>query len=154
MAEAAGPDGGLYTAQLAAAAQLIAASGAPDARWDLVYCSRSGSPAVPWLEPDINRHLEKLAAEGVTDVIVVPVGFVSDHFEVLWDLDTEAAATAARLGLRLARTATPATDPRFVTMVRELVQERIDRSAPRRALSALGPSHDVCPSGCCRVASG
>jgi ferrochelatase len=154
MAVGAGPDGGLYTAQLAAAAELIASAGAPGIGWDLAYCSRSGPPSVPWLEPDINAHLEALAADGVTDVIVVPAGFVSDHFEVQWDLDTEAAATAARLRLRFARTPTPSTDPRFVAMVRELVQERRDPSAPRRALSALGPSHDVCPSGCCRVASG
>jgi ferrochelatase len=84
-------------------------------------------------------------------VVIVPIGFVSDHIEVRWDLDVKAAATAADLGLGFRRTDTPAADPRFVAMVRELVQERLDRGAPRRALSALGPSHDICPAGCCRV---
>jgi ferrochelatase len=104
---------------------------------------------VPWLEPDVNDHLEALAAAGTAAVVVSPIGFVSDHVEVLWDLDEEAAATAAKLGLGYARAATVGTDPRFVELVRELVIERIDPAAPRRALGALGPSHDVCPVGCC-----
>jgi ferrochelatase len=103
------------------------------------------------LTPDIDDALRYLAADGTTDVIVVPIGFVSDHIEVRWDLDVEAAATAKEVGLTFYRTDPPAADPRFVAMVRELVQERLDRSAPRRALSDLGPSHDICPAGCCRV---
>ncbi|MGN6472647.1 MAG: ferrochelatase [Mycobacteriales bacterium] len=150
MAAAAGPAGGLYVAQLEAAASLVAAA-APGVGWDLVYCSRSGPPTVQWLVPDIDHALRDLAADGVTDVVVVPIGFVSDHIEVRWDLDVEAAATAKSLGLSFHRTAAPAADPRFVAMVRELVVERLDRNAPRRALSSLGPSHDVCPAGCCRV---
>jgi ferrochelatase len=149
MAEAAGPDGQLYVRQLRAASQLIAAAAAPDLAWDLVFQSRSGPPSVPWLGPDINDHLRALAAVGTTDVITVPVGFVSDHLEVQWDLDVEAAATAAELGLGFARTSTPGTDPRFVGMVRELVEERREPSAPKRALSPLGPAHDRCPAGCC-----
>jgi ferrochelatase len=150
MAAAAGPGGGLYVAQLDAAAALVAGA-APGIDRVLAYCSRSGPPTVPWLTPDINDALRNLAAEGVTDVIVVPIGFVSDHIEVRWDLDVAAAATAAELGLGFHRTAPPAADPRFVAMVRELVEERLDRRTPRCALSDLGPSHDSCPAGCCRV---
>jgi ferrochelatase len=151
MAAAAGPDGHTYVAQLEAAAGLIAASVAPDIAWQIAYSSRSGPPTVPWLEPDINDALTALAADGITDVIVVPVGFVSDHIEVRWDLDVMAAATAERLRIGWHRTAPPSADPRFVAMVRELVEERLDPSCPRRALSRLGPSHDVCPVGCCPV---
>jgi ferrochelatase len=149
MAEQAGPSGGLYVAQLRAAAALIADAGAPAIAWDLVFQSRSGSPATPWLEPDISDHLRALAGAGVTDVVVVPVGFVSDHLEVQWDLDVEATRTAADIGLGFARTPTAGTDPRFAAMVRELVEERLDPAAAKRALSPLGPAHDTCPSGCC-----
>jgi ferrochelatase len=159
MAEQAGPDGGLYVAQLREASRLVAAGGAPDLQWDLAFCSRSGPPSVPWLEPDIGDHLRALATAGVTDVIAVPIGFVSDHLEVMWDLDVEAAAVAAEIGVGFTRTPAPGTDPRFVAMVRELVEERLDPACPKRALSPLGPSHDVCPDGCClpwasRVATG
>jgi protoporphyrin/coproporphyrin ferrochelatase len=150
MAAAAGPDGGLYVDQLREAARLIGASAAPDLLWDLAFQSRSGPPVVPWLEPDIGDHLRSIAAAGVTDVVVVPVGFVSDHLEVQWDLDVEAAAVAAELGMGFARTPTAGTDPRFAAMVRELVQERLDPDCPKRALSPLGPSYDICPAGCCR----
>jgi ferrochelatase len=150
MAAAAGPEGGLYVAQLEAAASLVAAA-APGVRWELAYSSRSGPPAVPWLRPEVDDALRDFASQGASDVVVVPIGFVSDHIEVRWDLDVAAATTARMLGLGFHRTQPPAGDPRFVAMVRELVQERLDRGAPRRALSALGPSHDVCPAGCCRV---
>ncbi|HWA66819.1 MAG TPA: ferrochelatase [Mycobacteriales bacterium] len=152
MAAAAGPNGGLYVAQLAAAAELVAAA-ADHIGHVLAYCSRSGPPSVAWLTPDVNDALRDLAADGVSDVVVVPIGFISDHIEVRWDLDVEAAATAAELGIGFHRTAPPAGDPRFVEMVRELVQERLDRAAPRRAMSVIGPAHDVCPAGCCRVAT-
>jgi ferrochelatase len=148
MAETAGPAGALYVAQLREASRLIAAA-APDLEWNLAYSSRSGPPSVPWLEPDVNDVLRSLPARGVTDVVVVPVGFVSDHIEVRWDLDVEAAASAAEVGLGFTRTAPPAADPRFVAMVRELVQERLDPTVEKRALSGLGPSHDVCPLACC-----
>jgi len=147
MAETAGPDGGRYTAQLDEAARLVHAAAAPDLAWDLVWQSRSGPPQVPWLEPDVNDHLAVLADKGVTDVVVSPVGFVSDHLEVLWDLDNEAAETARDLGLGYARAATPGTDPRFVAMVRELVQERLS-GAGRETLGTL-PHWDVCPLDCC-----
>lgn len=150
MARSAGPQGGLYEAQLRQTAELVAAAAAPDLAWDLVWQSRSGPPQVPWLEPDVNDHLEALAKKGTEAVIVSPIGFVSDHLEVVWDLDTEAAATAERVGLRFARAATPGTgpDPRFVAMVRELVQERLDPTAPRRKLGSL-PTWDTCASHCC-----
>jgi ferrochelatase len=143
------PEQGLYVAELREASRLIGDMGAPGIGWDLVWQSRSGPPSVPWLEPDVNDQLRALAADGVTDVVVVPVGFVSDHVEVLWDLDNEARDTAAELGLGFTRTPSPGTDPRFVAMVRELVVERLDPAAPKRALSPLGPSHDTCPLGCC-----
>lgn len=138
-----------YEAQLRATAALVAEA-APEAPSTLAWQSRSGSPAVPWLEPDINDHLRDLAATGVDTAIIVPIGFVSDHMEVVWDLDTEAAATAAEVGIRIRRVATPGTgpDPRFVAMWAELVAER-RHGTPRRALSELGPRPTPCAPGCC-----
>jgi ferrochelatase len=147
MADTAGPDGGRYTAQLRETAALVHALAAPDLPWDLVWQSRSGPPQVPWLEPDVNDHLAVLAEKDVTDVVVSPIGFVSDHLEVLWDLDNEARETAADLGLGYARAATPGTDPRFVAMISDLVAERLDGRPPRR-LGTL-PVWDVCPQICC-----
>lgn len=147
MADNAGPDGGRYTAQLLETAALVHAAAAPELPWDLVWQSRSGPPQVPWLEPDINDHLTSLAEKDVTDVVVSPIGFVSDHLEVLWDLDNEALETARNVGLGYARAATPGTDPRFVTMVRELVLERIADKG-RERLGTL-PVWDVCPQNCC-----
>jgi ferrochelatase len=147
MADTAGPTGGRYTDQLHETAGLVHAAAAADLPWDLVWQSRSGPPQVPWLDPDINDHLAVLAEKGVTDVVVSPIGFVSDHLEVLWDLDNEAADTAKELGLGYARAATPGVDPRFVTMVRELVEERTAGAVPRR-LGTL-PVWDVCPEKCC-----
>ncbi|QBX56911.1 ferrochelatase [Nocardioides seonyuensis] len=122
-------------------------------RHDLVYCSRSGAPSTPWLEPDVNDHLEELATDGVPAVVLIPVGFVSDHMEVIYDLDTEALATAQRLGLPAARAATSGTDPRFVTMVRDLLVERAaaerGEMPPRPTLGGLPPRPDRCPAGCC-----
>ena len=116
----------------------------------LVYCSRSGPPQVPWLEPDINDHLRSLSCPAV---VVVPIGFVSDHMEVVYDLDTEAAATAAELGLPFVRAATAGIDQRFVTMVRDLLLERaaVERgeTVERATVGSLGPRPDLCPVGCC-----
>ncbi|MGD9961152.1 ferrochelatase [Nocardioides sp.] len=116
----------------------------------LVYCSRSGAPHIPWLEPDINDHLKGLTAPAV---VVVPIGFVSDHMEVVYDLDTEAAATAAELGLPFERAATAGLDPRFVAVVRDLLLERaaVERGEPvsRATVGGLPPRPDLCFVGCC-----
>ncbi len=147
-----GPDGYRYTAQLHETATLVADEAGPGLEWDLVWQSRSGPPGASWLEPDINQHLEALAAAGVGGVVVSPIGFISDHLEVVWDLDTEAAETARRLGLQFRRAATPGDDPRFVAMVRDLIAERLDPAAPRARLGTL-PVWDACPSHCCRTPS-
>jgi ferrochelatase len=119
----------------------------------LVYCSRSGPPSAPWLEPDVNEHLAKLGAQQVPAVVLVPIGFVSDHMEVVYDLDTEAAATAAELGIAFERAATAGVDPRFVALVRDLLLERAAAERgelpERRALGSLPPAWDVCAAGCC-----
>ncbi len=148
MADASGPDGGAYPRQLAEASRLVAERLGRADSWRLVYQSRSGPPSVPWLGPDIGDCITELAESGSSGVVVVPVGFVSDHMEVVFDLDVEAAAQAERLGLPLARAATPDTDPRFVAMITELVAERRDGLAPR-ALGDLGPALGVCGTGCC-----
>jgi ferrochelatase len=152
MASSAGPapvtPPGRYVAQLQETARLVAATAAPDLSWDLVWQSRSGPPQMPWLEPDVNDHLNALADTGaVTSVVVSPIGFVSDHLEVIWDLDNEAAATAKNRGLDFVRAATPGTDPRFVAMVRELVLERLG-AAERLRMGTL-PLWDTCPANCC-----
>jgi len=155
MAAASGPAGGLYPAQLAEASRLVAAQlGEQEGHerpWRLAYQSRSGPPAVPWLGPDICDQLADLAAGGAPAAVVVPVGFVSDHVEVLYDLDIEAARAAERLGLPMARAATPGTDPRFVSMVTELVIERRGQPAQVPALGSLPPGPDSCPNDCCRM---
>jgi ferrochelatase len=110
-----------YVAELEQVAELVAGRAAPGVPWTLAYQSRSGPPSQPWLEPDIGDHLEKLDDQGVTAVAVVPIGFVSDHMEVRYDLDVEAADHASKLGLAYARARTPYTDPRFVALARELL---------------------------------
>lgn len=122
-------------------------------RHDLVYCSRSGAPSTPWLEPDVNDHLEELATDGVSSVVLMPIGFVSDHMEVIYDLDTEAMETAERLGISAVRAATAGVDPRFVAMVRDLLLERAAAErgeAPERpAVGSMAAGPDVCGVGCC-----
>jgi ferrochelatase len=127
----------------------LAAEGAGHASWRLVFQSRSGSPAQPWLEPDICDYLRELKEAGTQDVVVAPVGFISDHMEVLYDLDTEASRLAGELGINMIRAATVGTHPQFVRMIRELILERLDDTTPRRALGTFSPSHDVCPADCC-----
>ena len=155
MAAASGPAGGLYPAQLAEAARLVAgqlaAEEGHERSWRLAYQSRSGPPSVPWLGPDICDQLTDLAAAGAPAVVVVPVGFVSDHVEIRYDLDIEAAQAASRLGLPTARAATPGTDPRFVSMITELVSERLGQPAQVQALGSLPPGPDFCPNDCCRM---
>lgn len=137
-----------YTEQLGEAARLVAER-LELPGWDLVYQSRSGPPQVPWLEPDICDHLDALKAEGVPAVVVSPLGFVSDHMEVLFDLDLEARDHAAALGLGYVRASTPGNDPRMVEMIVELIRERALDLPERRAIGRLPPKHDVCPENCC-----
>jgi len=154
-AASSGPTGGAYLAQHQEAADLVVAGVAEktgtDHEWDLVFQSRSGPPGQPWLEPDVVDHLRRLAKAGTPGAVLVPIGFVSDHLEVAYDLDVEAREAAEEVGLPLARAATPGTDPRFVALVRDLVVERLRDTPPseRQALGGLGPSHDLCPAGCC-----
>lgn len=140
-----------YEGQLREAASLVSQSSdgliGPD-DWDLVFQSRSGPPQVPWLEPDICDHLEQLAADGTTAVTVVPLGFVSDHMEVQYDLDTQAAEKASDLGLAFRRATTVGDHPRFVSMIRELIEERLSET-PRLHLGSSGPWPDNCPEGHC-----
>ncbi|MGY1741888.1 MULTISPECIES: ferrochelatase [unclassified Blastococcus] len=143
MAAVAGPDGGAYQDELHAAARAVVDAVDPGRSFDLVWQSRSGPPSVPWLEPDVNDHLRTLAAAGERAVVLLPVGFVSDHLEVVWDLDHEARETAAGLGLAFVRAATAGTHPAFVATVRELLQERRAGGPPR-----LGTN---CPAACCHV---
>lgn len=157
MADSAGPSGGAYVAQHQAAAGAIVArlaeEGVQVGPWDLVFCSRSGPPQVPWLEPDVNDWLREQAKAEVSACVLAPIGFVSDHMEVVFDLDTEAAETADDVGLTMVRAATAGVHPAFVATVGDLLVERagVERGErPQRpAMSPLGPSHDVCPAGCC-----
>jgi protoporphyrin/coproporphyrin ferrochelatase len=147
-----------YVEQHEAVAELVAqgveqATGVVGRPRSLTYCSRSGPPSQPWLEPDIGDHLRERSAQGLAAAVAAPIGFVSDHMEVGYDLDTEAAAVAAKLGLPFARAATVGVDPVFVAGIRDLVLERAARERgeqPKsKALSALGTMPDVCRAGCC-----
>lgn len=138
-----------YVAQLEEACRLVVDRAAPGSSWDLVYQSRSGAAHVPWLEPDICEHLEHVAGDGARDVVVVPIGFVSDHLEVRFDLDVEAAATAAELGLNMVRAQTVGAHPAFVRMIRDLIVERMETTELRAVLGDRGPSHDICDPDCC-----
>jgi protoporphyrin/coproporphyrin ferrochelatase len=139
-----------YEAQLTETCRLVAeAVGVTPDRWQLVYQSRSGRPTDPWLEPDILDHIAALHSRGARAVVVHPIGFLSDHVEVLFDLDEEARRKAEGLGMAFARSATVGTHPLFVGMLRELIQERITGSSDRRAVGRFGASHDVCAVDCC-----
>jgi len=129
-----------YAAQLAEAGGLVAAA-VEIKNWQLVYQSRSGSPAQPWLGPDITDHLRALHRDGITDVVVAPIGFVSDHMEVVYDLDFETQKVAQEIGMKMVRAATAGTHPAFVKMIRELVMERIDNRVPP----------NICAPDCCRI---
>lgn len=137
-----------YVEQLKESARLIAERlGNPN--WELVYQSRSGPPQQPWLEPDIGDRIRELATQGIQAVIVVPLGFVSDHMEVLYDLDTEAKDLCGELGLNYVRASAVGTQPEFIQMLVELIQERLSGSAQRACIGNLPPLHDVCPENCC-----
>jgi ferrochelatase len=147
-----GPDGA-YAAQHEAVAEVVmaAATAGDDIPWQLVYQSRSGPPTQPWLEPDINDAIALLPERGVKAVVIVPLGFVSDHMEVLWDLDNEALASCAEHGLLGIRVPTPGVDPQYVAGLVDLVLERVNGTpvAERGSLTELGPWYDVCRPGCC-----
>jgi protoporphyrin/coproporphyrin ferrochelatase len=139
-----------YEAQMHEASRLVAEGiGRSADQWALVYQSRSGAPHQPWLEPDICDQLSELQQQGVSDVVVMPIGFISDHMEVMYDLDHEAQEHVEALGMNMIRAATVGTHPRFVQMIRELVVERMTASAERPSLGRWGASHDVCPVNCC-----
>ncbi|MFP6765205.1 MAG: ferrochelatase, partial [Planctomycetaceae bacterium] len=138
-----------YVQQLTETSRLVAASvGVSDDRWQLVYQSRSGPPHIPWLEPDICDHLRNLKAQDVRDVIVMPIGFLSDHMEVMFDLDEEARETCGEIGLNMVRAATVGIHPRFITMIRKLIEERI-HGCGKEFSGNYGPNHDTCPLDCC-----
>jgi ferrochelatase len=140
-----------YEAQLREASRLVAERSGR-AAWALVFQSRSGPPSQPRLGPDVVEHLESLRGGGAEDVVVAPIGFVSDHMEVVYDLDTKAAARAREIGLNMVRAATAGASPAFVAMIRELVLERLEPGRPRRALGRLGVRPDACAEDCCPAA--
>jgi ferrochelatase len=140
-----------YAPQLTESSRLVAET-LGQQNWQLVYQSRSGSPMIPWLGPDVCDHLRELKATGVTDVVVAPIGFISDHMEVIYDLDVEAKKVADEIGLNMVRAATAGTHPLFVKMIRELILERTD-GIPVRTVGLHGPSHDVCRDDCCLQSS-
>jgi len=161
-AERSGPrdvdwgEGGAYVAQHRAVAahiiqELAAVTGGATVPWQLVFQSRSGPPTQPWLEPDINDVIAELPAAGAKAVVIVPLGFVSDHMEVMWDLDTEAIESAAEVGLLATRTQTPGVHPAFVAGLIDLVVERIEGTpaSERPHLTDLGPWYDVSRAGDC-----
>ncbi|MEI6241201.1 MAG: ferrochelatase [Planctomycetia bacterium] len=141
-------EGCRYVKQLSEASRLVAeATGV--STWELVYQSRSGPPTQPWLEPDICDRIRELHAAGVRRLVIAPIGFISDHMEVLYDLDTEAASLCRELGIEMVRAETVGTDPAFVAMMRDLIAERHYEQADRTAIGSLPASHDVCPLDCC-----
>jgi ferrochelatase len=137
--------GSAYVQQLEEACRLVAEAVALPA-WNLVYQSRSGPPGQPWLEPDIGEALRKIPA-GQT-VIVIPIGFISDHMEVLYDLDTEARQICSETGVAMIRAATVGVHPKFINMIRELIRERMGECQPR-AIGKFPANHDPCPADCC-----
>jgi ferrochelatase len=141
-----------YEMQLQETCRLVAAElGVPASRWSLVYQSRSGRPQDPWLGPDIRDHIRQLKEGGTTHLIIHPIGFLSDHMEVRYDLDEEARGLCDSLGLTMVRSRTVGTHRGFVRVLRELICERLAHApdAERMAVGRYGPSHDTCPEGCC-----
>jgi len=148
MAATSGPTGGAYVQTLRSAAAAVVARLDRPYEWELVFQSRSGPPQVPWLEPDVGDHLVALHAEGVTEAVLVPIGFTSDHVEVLYDLDVQAQQRVSQLkGFTLQRAATVGTHPDFVAMLRELVVERL--AGEEQPSHGAPATYDRCPVGCC-----
>ncbi len=141
-----------YEAQLQETCRLIS-EGLGHKNWRLVFQSRSGPPSQPWLEPDICDYLTELKEAGKEDVVIAPVGFISDHMEVLYDLDTEARALCEKINLNMFRASTVGAHPVFIKMIRELILERMSPETTRRFLGTRGVSHDVCPADCCLMSA-
>jgi len=138
-----------YEEQLREASRLVCEA-AQHTEWELAFQSRSGPPQQPWLEPDVCDRIEQIAQENhPAYVIVQPIGFISDHMEVMYDLDEEAAAKCKELGIEFIRTPTVGTHPQFVAMVVDLIEERLRRGTDRPSVGNYGPSHDICPANCC-----
>ena len=137
-----------YCKQLKEASRLVAEQ-AKISKWKLVYQSRSGPPSQPWLEPDVCDAIRDLHEQGESNVVIVPIGFISDHMEVLFDLDTEAADLCKELGMKMARANTAGTDPEFVQMIRDLIEERAFGLSEKAAIGRMPANHDVCPLDCC-----
>lgn len=137
-----------YVKQLRETLRLLATSSGLTTG-ELVFQSRSGPPNQPWLEPDILDHLRHLHSQGVKNVLVTPIGFISDHLEVMFDLDTEAKDLAQELGMTMVRVPTAGTHPAFIRMLRQLVAERVSKDEPKLAIGLYPPNHDVCPANCC-----
>lgn len=138
-----------YVRQLTETASLVSQQ-LRHPNWRLVYQSRSGPPQQPWLEPDVGEAIRQANSAGrLPAVVLAPIGFLSDHLEVLYDLDVEARQLCDSLGIPLVRAATVGTHPRFVAMLRELIEERLDAANPKLAIGQFGPARDICPSNCC-----
>ena len=142
-------DNSRYEEQLREAAKLVcdAANHGP---WELVFQSRSGPPQQPWLEPDVCARIEQLHAEnGIKHIVVQPLGFISDHMEVLFDLDHEAADLCKKKGIQFVRAPSIGVHPRFISMIVDLIEERMSLDTERPFIGGYGPSHDYCPANCC-----
>ncbi len=137
-----------YEAQLTETCRLVAA-GLGHESWRLVFQSRSGPPTQPWLGPDICDYIRELKEGGAEDLVIAPVGFISDHMEVLYDLDTEARQLSKQLGINMVRAATAGTHTAFIKMIRELIMERINPETVPRFLGTRGARPNVCPADCC-----
>ncbi len=138
-----------YEKQLRESCRLVAESlQLSPTQWQLVYQSRSGRPEDPWLEPDILDYLKELKDRGDTSVVISPVGFLSDHMEVLYDLDDAAKHTCDEMGITMHRAATPGSHPRFISMIRKLIQERLT-GCDKECTGQFPANHDVCPVDCC-----
>ncbi len=138
-----------YEEQLREACRLVSERvGRPD--WQLVYQNRSGPPSQPWLGPDVDDYVRQLGQrKTIRDVVVVPIGFLCEHMEIVYDLDVATRAVCEESGLNMVRSAVVGCHPRFVQMIRELIQERIGENPARLALGDMGPSPDCCPPDCC-----
>ncbi len=139
-----------YVLQLSETCRLICSElDIPVNRWRLVYQSRSGRPQDPWLEPDILDHIGELHSQKVDAIVIAPIGFLSDHIEVLFDLDEEAADKCDELEISMSRASTVGTHPDFVRCLSKLILERLKDDVEKESIGRFGPNWDVCPEGCC-----